>query len=441
VEASGGITASSPLLTDLRKGLREDQVRFDSASLSSCALGNLLPQVVVSPEAVNQIPNIFRVANEHRASVVLRGAGTYINHGNPPRSMQIVVDMTRLDKLIVHDVDNFSVTIQAGMQLGQLQQALKVHNQFLSLDPPGDATATLGGIAAANVSGPWRLAFGSARDLMLGMKFALADGRLVSFGGKTMKNVAGYDVGKLLIGSQGTLGAICELTFRLYSLPEETRSVLLPAPGAAEAFSLAQKALSWSPAAALVLAPAAAKLLHDIAGLTLSKDDWLVAVDLMGDKAPIERQQKEIATGCGKAAALEGEPRQLLWEQIRMLLLPQQGQVIVGRAGLPLSATEKFVYCWLENAAKLNVESYLIACPGTGRVWVQFNIDDLQIAEQVVNSLRASASALEGHFMLEAAPEDWKSQLPMLADTPSHISVLQAIKRAFDPSRILSPGR
>jgi glycolate oxidase FAD binding subunit len=355
--------------------------------------------------------------------------------------MQIVVEMTRLDKLIAHDVDNFSVTVQAGMRLGQLQQVLKGHYQFLSLDPPGDATATLGGIAAANVAGPWKLAFGSARDLVLGMKLALADGRLVSFGGKTMKNVAGYDVGKLLIGSQGTLGAICELTFRLYSLPEETRSMLLPAPGAAEAFSLAHKALSWSPSAALVLSPAAAKLLRDTIGTALPEDDWLVAVDLMGDKAPLVRQQQEIAAGCGKAAALEGEARQMLWEHIRMLLLPKQSQSVVGRAGLPLSATEKFVNCRQENTAKLNPADYLIACPGTGRVWVQFNTDDLQIAMQVVNSLRASAQALEGHFMLEAAPEDWQSQLPMSAEAPAHISVLQAIKRAFDPAGILSPGR
>lgn len=396
----------------------------------------LTPAVVAFPQTAEEVACLLSTANEHRAPVLLWGGGTSMGLGNAPREVALAIDLTRLNRVLSHDIDNFTVTAQAGMRLNDLRKVLHAQRQFLTLDPPASDVATLGGIVAANASGPWRLAFGSARDLMLGLRIALPDGNLVSFGGKTMKNVAGYDVGKLFIGSIGTLGAICELTFRLYSLPEKSYALLISASDCAEAFRVAREAACWLPSALMALDPAAAGLLSDKLSIARTKGAWLLAVDLMGDESAVNKQANEIGKLASLAPApLEGEERQFCWEAIRDLIGPAGGATLLCRANLPPSAVEEW------SAAAEPTPGHLVACPGSGRAWKLLHAPTQPTATDAVNQLRGEALRLGGHLIVEAAPAEWKSQLDIWGAPPTHFSLLQQLKQTFDPVGILAPGR
>ncbi|NIM05909.1 MAG: FAD-binding protein [Armatimonadetes bacterium] len=406
--------------------------------LNQYSLGELVPEAVVYPKSSPQVSAALQVANAHRAPVLLWGSGASIRLGSRLSGLHIVVDMTSLDRVLSHDIDNFTVTVQAGMRLGQLQEVLREHRQFLPLDPSAAERVTLGGIAAANVSGPWRLLFGSPRDLVLGMKVALADGSIVSFGGSTMKNVAGYDIGKLFIGSLGTLGAICELTLRLYSLPEESRSLLLHVSGTKRAFGIARKILACSPAAVQALDASAAKQVNDKIDLRSEEESWLVAVDLMGDSAAVEKQAQEIEKSCGREiVSLVGEERLQTWKLIRNLIGAEDESIILCRANLPPACIEE----WAGIVREVSPDCLLVACPGTGRAWMRWRPQTQDAASEAIGVLRAEAVKLGGHLIVEAAPEEWRSGLDIWGQPPAELPLLRAVKQAFDPAGILAPGR
>lgn len=429
-----GNSAAGSLLSSLQQRLSADTLHVEKELLSRYQTDGFTPAVVAFPQSPEELSCLLKTANEHRAPVLLWGGGTSMGLGNAPREVALAIDLTRLNRVLSHDVDNFTVTAQAGMRLNDLRKVLHAQRQFLPLDPP--AGATLGGIVAANASGPWRLAFGSARDLMLGLKVALPDGNVVSFGGKTMKNVAGYDVGKLFIGSIGTLGAICELTFRLYSLPEKSCALLISASDRAEAFRVAREAACWLPSALLALDPAAARLLADKLSITQAKGAWLLAVDLMGDESAVNKQVNEISKLASQTpVSLEGEERQFCWEAIRELIGPAGGATLLCRANLPPSAVEEW------TAIAEPAQGHLVACLGSDRAWKLLHAPTQPKATDAVNQLRGEAVRLGGHLVVEAAPAEWKSQLDIWGSPPAHFSLLQQLKQTFDPAGILAPGR
>jgi len=439
----GNILPPPSFLDALRERLGEETVCCDGEVLSHHVLGRLRPQAVISPQTLPQLSSLLQMASQQGLPVLLWGAGKFMGLGNPPRSMELAVNMTGMKRLLSHDVGNFTATAEAGMRLGDLQRILEQQGQFLPLDPPAAEEATLGGIVATNACGPWRLSFGSARDLVLGMKVVLGDGRIVSFGGKTVKNVAGYDVCKLLVGSLGTLGAICEITFRLYSLPDQARTLLLAAGGCEEAFALARRGLSWLAAAAQIFEGAAAKLLSEVADRPLAEGNWLVAIDLMGDAAVVEKQSREIAEACAfRTVSLSGEERRLIWEAGRRLTRTQSNDAIICRVSLPPAALEGWMGQWEQRGwSAASRVGHVIVCPGTGRAWAQFWAEDEQTAAELVEAMRAEAQRMGGHLFVENAPEEWKERVQVWGAPPPHISLLRAIKKAFDPSGILSPGR
>src|SRR5512134_2596097 len=166
------------------------------------------PVAVVSPAGQEEVAAVLRVAGEEGLAVTPWGGGTKMGIGAPPARSGLVLSLRRLDRLVEHEPGDLTATLQAGMTLGALQEALGRHGQWLSLDPAEPDRATLGGILAANASGPRRHLYGTARDLLIGVTVVLASGVIVRGGGKVVKNVAGYDLPKLLIGSFGTLGVI-----------------------------------------------------------------------------------------------------------------------------------------------------------------------------------------------------------------------------------------
>jgi len=183
----------------------------------SDAVAGVVPSFVASPSSTAEVSALLRAAAQAGLAVVPRGAGTGFSWGAPPSRCDLVVDLRSLDQVLEHAAGDLVARVQAGVTIGQLAVALGSAGQELALDAP--AGATVGGVVATGTAGPRRFRYGAPRDLLIGITVVRADGVVAHAGGKVVKNVAGYDLGKLFAGSQGTLGVITEVTFRLHPLP------------------------------------------------------------------------------------------------------------------------------------------------------------------------------------------------------------------------------
>src|SRR5580692_4054501 len=186
--------------------------------LASDGVAGIVPAFVASPASTEEASALLRAAAAHDLAVVPRGAGTGLGWGLPGLRCDLVVDMQAMDQVLEHAAGDLVVRVQAGVTIGQLASVLARAGQQLALDVP--AEATVGGMVGTGTAGPRRFRYGAPRDLLIGITAVRADGVVAHAGGKVVKNVAGYDIGKLLAGSQGTLALITEATFRLHPLPE-----------------------------------------------------------------------------------------------------------------------------------------------------------------------------------------------------------------------------
>ena len=210
------------------------------------AVAGVAPRFVARPAGVTEAAAVLTAASTLGMTAVPRGSGTRLAWGVPPTGCDLVVDTSRMNKVLEHAAGDLVVRVQAGVGLDQLADVLAKAGQRLALDPPaaapfpgpanGASTAhpphgagTIGGLLATGAAGPLRLRYGTPRDLSIGITVVRADGTVASSGGKVVKNVAGYDLGKLFAGSYGTLGLIVEAAFRLHPRPAATSFVTLDA--------------------------------------------------------------------------------------------------------------------------------------------------------------------------------------------------------------------
>ena len=180
---------------------------------------------IVEPQSGEEAAEILRCANEDGAAVIPRGGGTKSDWGNPPARTDVMLSTARLNRVVEHAWADLTVTVEAGCTITELQRTLAQHGQRLAVDPLWPEKATVGGVLSANDSGVLRFRYGGLRDLVIGVTLALADGTLAQSGGKVVKNVAGYDLGKLFCGSFGTLGVITEVNFRLHAIAPYAETV------------------------------------------------------------------------------------------------------------------------------------------------------------------------------------------------------------------------
>jgi len=192
------------------------------------AVSGVRPKLVVDPGTEKELAEVLRLSNEAGLAVIPRGGGTKLGWGNPPARADVILSTARLSAIIEHAWADLTVTVEAGCTIQRLQETLAQHGQRLALDPLWPEKTTIGGVLSTNDSGGLRLRFGALRDLVIGVTIALPDGTLASSGGKVVKNVAGYDLPKLVTGALGTLGVITRAVFRLHPLPRNTVSLSIP---------------------------------------------------------------------------------------------------------------------------------------------------------------------------------------------------------------------
>jgi len=219
------------------------------------AILGVVPREVVEPATLEEAAEVLAACARDARAVAFVGGGTDLELGAPPRRLDVLLRTVRLRRLVEYAPADQIAVVEAGVPLAELQRQLSPHRQRLALDPPLAERATVGGIVAANAWGPRRHRFGAGRDLVVGMTFVRADGAVAKGGGKVVKNVAGFDVPRLLVGSLGTLALIGTVTFRLHPLPEADRTVLVPRLDAEglRAFVVALKEVQLEPVAAVAL--------------------------------------------------------------------------------------------------------------------------------------------------------------------------------------------
>ncbi|HET6781595.1 MAG TPA: FAD-binding oxidoreductase, partial [bacterium] len=422
--------------TRLESVLGRQAVQEDTGVLAAHAVDGMVPSVRVAPQDAAQIGDVLKVCSEEHAAVVPWGGGTSIGLGNRPSRVDVVLSLERLNALIEHDDANLTATVQAGMRVAALQQILSGRGQFLAIDPPLSADATIGGVVAANTNGPRRMHYGGVRDQVIGMKCVLATGEQVKTGGKVVKNVAGYDMSKLFTGSLGTIGVITEATFRMAPVPERSAS-LLASGTIAQALKMVEqiKASVLLPSAVTVLNARAAHLTAG-SGIKDQGSEYRVLVWVEGFAEAVERHLNDLramAKAAGLSAdTLEDSQHHTLWKPICDFGSTSSG--VLYRLTLPLGAIGEAI----STVETWSPTPQIVAHMGAGTLWVAAGVDG--IADWVAR-LSALATAHRGHAIVAAAPPHVKEVVDVWGSPPPGLSVMEEIKRQFDPAGILNPGR
>ncbi|HUH64173.1 MAG TPA: FAD-binding oxidoreductase, partial [Terracidiphilus sp.] len=202
------------------------------------AIDGLQPANVIAPASAQEIAKVLQCCSSAGIAVIPRGGGTKLDWGSRPQKADLILSTERLNRVIEHAWGDMTTTVEAGCTIASLQKTLKAHGQRLTADPLWSEQATIGGVLATADNGTFRIRYGGLRDLVLGVEVALAGGNVIKAGGKVVKNVAGYDLSKLVIGSLGTLGVITRAVFRLHPIPVATVTYSTLLSTAAEANQL-----------------------------------------------------------------------------------------------------------------------------------------------------------------------------------------------------------
>ncbi len=369
--------------------------------------------LVARPTGTEQVAEVLKAAAVHGLTVVPRGRGTKLTWGLPPASADVLVDLSAMDRVLDHAAGDLIVEAQAGTRLADLQDVVGQAGQRLVIDEtvPG---ASVGGSLATNASGPQRMLVGTARDLLIGLTVVRADGVVAKAGGRVVKNVAGYDLGKLLIGSFGTLAVVTEALFRLHPLPEVQRWVTLPVDDPARVHDLTQAVVHGQ------TVPGALEL------------DW-----------PVDGPGTLTVLFGGKAAGVEartGTARSVLGADATVSDEPPAGWAVYpwrpGETGLKLT----FVLSGLRDvvATAREVGATLRGSAGTGVLYAALGRpDDVPVA---LDRLRAVCTRHRGSAVVVDAPPEVKRAVDVWGPVPG-LDLMHRVKDQFDPGHRLAPGR
>ena len=403
---------------------------------SSDAMERVVPSFVASPSSTAEASALLRVAAAHGLTVVPRGAGTGLSWGSPPARCDLVVDLRSMDQVLEHAAGDLVARVQAGATIGQLTSVLALAGQQLALDAPADAT--VGGVVATGTAGPRRFRYGAPRDLLIGLTVVRADGVVAHSGGKVVKNVAGYDIGKLFSGSQGTLGLITEATFRLHPLPAAVAWVTgeFRSPDRAGAVAAVASAAGSS------LVPSAVEL------------DWpggpqralRVGVLLEGTPSGVAeraRQMSELLASAGGSVAVLAEAPSR-WGQ-----LPSPSTVI--RVSFWVSALGSVLEALATAGADAGVRPAVSGSAGAGALYACLDpATEPDFAVRFVAALRERVAGADdgsggslgprGSVAVLAAPPPVLAAAGAYGPVPGS-ALMRAVKDQFDPDHRMFPGR
>jgi glycolate oxidase FAD binding subunit len=386
---------------------------------------------VIHPTNAAELKDAMRSAASSHNSVEVFGANSKKLMAGPVAQAPTRISTARMNRILQYEPRDLTISVEAGLPYAELSRELARNRQMIPLAGPYSNDATIGGIVAANINESRRRAYGTARDLVIGMEFATIEGKLVRSGGMVVKNVAGLDMGKLMIGSFGTLAAIATLNFKLLPIPEASRTLLFQFEDLKSALALFQSVTKSG------LNPIAADLFNPILSAQFSPQfgakGFLLALQFGGNNAIIERCTREAATLCGETGGsriLSPDEEQRFWNAVAALTprhLEKFQDAAVVRISTPLSECAD-AFASSDNAAHAMIAS------GVVRSW--FTRTD--------GASRWLASAVKRNWkgVIEfAGPRVNRSETTLWPSPGGDFEIMKKIKNMFDPEGLLNRGR
>lgn len=496
---------ASANLEQLAQLVGVDKLHTDTDACERFRVDGVAPAAVVERADTKELVEIVRWARAQKAALMPVGSGAYLPLGNPPTTLDVAVCLRRFNRVLHYDPGDLTLSVEAGLPLARAKELLAEDKLILPADPPYADSAALGGLVATNASGPLRYAYGTWRDFVVGMKLITGEGKLIKTGGRVVKNVAGYDLTKLLIGSLGSLGIITEINFKLFPAPPAAASFVFGFETMEAALETARRIVHspWQPRALELLDPGAARLLtslqsaaHSLSpaapavGKHLSVDLWSLVVAVGGAERVVERYQADfntLAKEC-KAASFtvaRHEENRSLWGALRGLcarIRETNPAAAVVKCPLPLTQLGPFISKALQVAARYELPSTASAHAGSGIVYIYLlpgtqlapshtegRIDQAEPARRsplalsggegkgvggpphMTDLARRTAQAatemihagnnLGGRVTIPWCPTEVKRDVNVWGPLRDDFPLMQKLKAQFDPDRILNPGR
>lgn len=407
---------------EFRAILTPDSLRAARAADAICAVQ---PRFVLEPANEQQLAAVLRIANEAGLTVAPRGRGTKLSWGSPPSRVDLILSTARLDKIIEHVWADLTVSVEAGCTIQKLQFALAQHGQRLACDPLWPERATVGGVLSTNDGGSLRLRFGPLRDLIIGVTIALSDGTLASSGGKVVKNVAGYDLPKLVTGALGTLGVITRAVFRVHPLPHRAKTLSVSA-GNLENMQR------------LILAVQDSKLAHTSLQARVANDaDPVVDILFEGTETGIDAQEAQMRELVAAAPVNEGSgsawnASQEVWN------FTDSSSIALAKITMLPNAIAHTIEI-VQRLQSTHKTPWKLTMQATGIGWLRMEAK-LENFHAALSDLRRELERAGGSLVIHHQP----SAMPAIdawGQPGDALPLMRAVKTQFDPRNTLNPGR
>lgn len=429
----------------------------DPALLERFGVDGVTPQVVIQPESSEQICAALRLANEESWTVVPFGGGTRQRTGHTPEQVDVVLSTERLEKIECYDPGDLTISLQAGVSVTRAIQTCAGHRQLLPIET--SEGATIGGALAAADAGPLRAGFGAPRDFCIGMSFVTGDGLSGRGGGRVVKNVAGYDLMKLMIGSYGSLGIIISANFKLFPLPQQTMTSVCQFDSLAEAMKFRDWLLKspLTPLSAEIVSPPALEYLSDTeprdpddwapdSGSSKVQPQWEVIVRFAGSDRVLARCRREL--GSSLTRELSGAAEADLWRRVvdfERRVTERHRNAMIFRLDVPIAESQPAIEAAQVAATDYNFLAAVVGHATAGSYLIAFL--PLAIDPPSVTQFASAASDFRSRLskassaVVMCCPREAKQHFDVWGSTPTDTDLMQTIKHALDPKGILNRGR
>lgn len=420
--------------------------QLESVQRDPDPLGNQ-GSVAAYPETEEQIAQILKYAHENNVKVIPVGGGTKRGFGGTEERADLLLSFRAYKGIIEYSQGDMTITVKAGTTIKEIAEFLKPNHQMLPLDPAWPEWATIGGVAAANDSGPKRCRYGSARDLVIGMRIVYPDGRIIRTGGKVVKNVAGYDMNKLFVGSMGTLGIISEITLKLRPMPKFESLSLLTFPQQADMSIIRSFCIGLLNSH---LEPVSLELLSPVLNERLNgKNGYALAIAFEDMEKSVRYQEdwvKSHQPADTDRILLNGEEAAAWWNRFAQIsphgaagTVHYGTEATLKLGSKNLDALELIHECHqLGERSGLWIEGHGGAGHGLSKVYMKG--DQAQLSS-FVQEIRSLAEAKGGYAILQHASLALRREAGVWGKKPVYFPLLEGIKKTIDPRQVLNAKR
>jgi glycolate oxidase FAD binding subunit len=429
--------SSDKIIYRLREMFGED--RAELAAGDHFRVGDEGERAVAFPRDIEELSEMMRLASGEGWRVIPAGAGTWLEIGARPTRFDVVVSTSKMNRALEYEPADLTATVEAGAPLASFNRTAAEKRQFIPLDPFGDERSTVGGVIATASSGPLRCAYGTPRDWLIGVAVVHADGRITRAGGKVVKNVAGYDLCKLYVGSFGTLAVIAEASFKLRALPPCEKTVVFYSRDAESLCSLVARITDSDvqPAAMELISP------YDEAPPPLDAEHFALALRFLNEAETVDWQVEEAArlgSGVRHTTLCEADAGDF-WRAYHEGETSPRAEFILKLSALPADLNALIADI---NRALPPIRLRAHAANGAVRLhgddrWLdRFNVEERlsKLAE-----MRRMAQARGGRMLILRAPDEIKIRFDVWGEVGPGRGLMRALKEKFDPEALLNPGR